>query len=371
MKKLFSLALFFALTFVLFGCEEDESDVYVHVFLETDDEIIEEKIPWQAEDFDIITELENVFDLNYQLYDDAVFLNSIGPLDPYEGSFILIEKNGEAIEVGLNELTFSEDDELSFSISWWNQTLKDIYDGLVDSQAFVLNHEAYFEAPAEMYVSLGLAHLENLSSDTIEMMDASELEEASALAKEIFVIKALNEDPSDLQAHLAATAELIHPYSDAINVLALQGYEDMTFVDAFIGMADDLVLEETDHDTLSLVYFALSAYNQDDLAASIADYLYNHPHENLWGSNASSYAWLLMVYTHMGADLSSEELNDGDRSFIETFLAYQTNDGSFIYLSDDEDADLAFSTPQAFLSLAFAHAFVNGESTHPFDPYDE
>lgn len=368
MKKLFSLVLLFALSFVLFGCETDESHVYV--YLETDEEIIAEKMLLK-EDFDIIAELETLFDLDYQNYDGAIFLNKIGPLNPYEGGFILVEKNGEAIAVGLNELEFSADDELTFSISWWNQTLKDIYDALTDTESFVLDQAMYFEAPVEMYVALGLSHIKGLSKDTIEMMEPSELEEASALAKEIFVLKALGEDPSDLQSQLADIAELIHPYSDAINALALQGHNDSTFVDAFIDMTDDIVLEENDHDTLSLVYFALSAFDQDQQAANIADYLYNHPHDNLWGNNASSYAWLLMVYTHMGADLSSEALADGNLSFIETFLTYQTNEGSFVYMSDDEEADLAFSTPQAFMALAFAHAFVNDESNHPFEPLGE
>ncbi len=379
MKKLFSVVLVLFMAFVLTACEEadtpsdtskEEDDIQINVIVEEDETEHEASISFKK-DSDILEALKSEFELEYLQTDDGVFLNRIGTLSPYEGSFIHIEKNDEAVMDAINDLSFEDEDTLRFSLAWWDDDLKTIYDALSQSFDFILAQDAYFEAQAEMHVVRALGFLEAYDDVSIELMDEADLEDAASIAKEIFVLNALGADVEELQSKLNEDVSLIHPYTDAIHAMALYGYEADDFIDSFISMASNVDLDQNDHDTLSLLYFALKAYDEVDLANDIANHLYQIPHDNLWGNNASSYAWILMVYTYHGFDIFDEELNDGDRSLIDVFLTHQTSEGSFVYMSEDDDADLMFTTPQAFLALAYLHAHANGNQNHPLlDPND-
>lgn len=127
-----------------------------------------------------------------------------------------------------------------------------------------------------------------------------------------------------------------------------------------------------DPDLIGMIYSALGFYQQDqDVFAYVEDkndYIDEQTGEQgilSWGNpNSASTAIVIIGLVAQGHDP-----RDMDVDLIEALLEYE-EDGAFKWQSSDEDADFAFSTPQAFAALVSYKLYRDTWENPPFNLFD-
>ncbi len=90
-----------------------------------------------------------------------------------------------------------------------------------------------------------------------------------------------------------------------------------------------------------------------------------------WGSaNASSTAMVIIGLVGHGIDPRGEDFTVDGYDLIEALLKYEANYGAFRWKLTDADADMLFSTPQAFSALVAYKLYRDTWGTPPFDLFD-
>ncbi len=236
---------------------------------------------------------------------------------------------------------------------------------------FLDNHvETYLEDGVSYQVLLGLYHLGLVDDFEIVLSAADHLDGEGQLFQAIIKHEIMGEDTASLKSQLLVEAELEWLYTTSLTYIGLDGVSGdiSTFEAAYLEMVEATEITATDHDTLGIVYLALNHHNQDVPARSeILDFLKANPYGNLWGNNASTFAQLLMVFTEAEVALDQSGMVQDGKTILEHILSHQSEDGAFYYLTDDEEPDMAFSTPQAFLALAYYHAYLIDGTTGLYD----
>ncbi|MFP4078256.1 MAG: lipoprotein [Candidatus Izemoplasmataceae bacterium] len=340
--------------------------------VDTGEETIARTAPYSEEsDLNAFELFEMVYDVGYDESDQGIFIHRIESLNTLEGNYIAISKNGSMIDTGLEEASFEGGDHFHFEIAWYDETLESVNEGI---ELFIDEQADTFVEDGDFYTVLGLHHLGH--DDLLDDLEAPELSEdpsAGELIQSIFVHEVMEEDASDLRADLADEATTDYPYSAAQSYLALAtGDPDDhdAYVEDFKTMLDDLDVSETDNDSLSLVLLALETMDDSDydtLADDIVTHLEANAYENTYGDNAAGFAAVLTALVGAEEDPTSDAFEEEGENLVQHLLSYQADDGAFFYQLDDEETDMDFSTPQAFLALAAYQASLNEEDfTHPY-----
>lgn len=117
--------------------------------------------------------------------------------------------------------------------------------------------------------------------------------------------------------------------------------------------------EYADSDYMAQVIIALAGRGYDLTAfkSFITDNLSEEGIETWGNSNAASTSMAIMAFLAMGENPREIE----GRDLIEILFTYKDTDG-FKWLKTDDAADFAFSTPQAFASLAIYKVFKDNKT---------
>ncbi len=415
MKKLFSILTVVVIFTMLFGCgfeesnsEEYDYDALVQRINELEDTVSDQRenmqdmesmiatmenhinedrvvftvdtgeatlartVPYmETADLDAFELLGLAYDIEYEESDFGILIEGIESLQAQQGSFIAISKNGSMIETSLAEASFEGGDHFHFELQWWDETLE----AVDHSIELFMEHQAddLLEA-GNFHVALGLHHLGyDDMLQTLDMPDPGEEAGVGALIEAIFVQEVMGEDASDLRDRLAKEAATGHAYSASQTYLALEtgdigDYDG--FASDFKALLDDFEWSEADNDTISMVLLALTVMDDseyDDLSANIVDHLKDHAYDNEYGDNPATFASIVTALTGAEEDVTEEPYVKDGENVVEHLLAYRTEDGAFLHSLDDEEPDLMFSTPQAFLALAAYQASLNsGTFSHPY-----
>ncbi len=145
---------------------------------------------------------------------------------------------------------------------------------------------------------------------------------------------------------------------------------------------DDLIQSTPtymDADYAGMVLNALSPYQEDSevelFMNDMLDYIQDHLTLNgveSWGNpNASSTAAVVLGLVATGINPRSSEYTSEGNDLIEALKLYEV-DAAYKYLLSDEQADLAFSTPQVFAALVAYKLYRDvwgNPATNLFIPY--
>ncbi len=318
----------------------------------------------ESDDYTAFDLLQEAFEVEYDTFDFGIMLNQIGDLKALQGSFIEISKNGEPLDVGISEARYEASDHFHFERSWYDEDAKVIYE-MID--AFLTNHadDYLLEDALDMNVVLGLYHLGSLDDYDLSASDKDLEGNTSSLINQIFIRQALGEETEALSNALKDENMPSHLYPASLYTLALNGDDDSSQAE-FIDLVEDVEVENLDFDTLVLTMLALELVDfegKEDLLESMNDYLLDDPTNHAYGENATSYAWVLMLY---GANETPLDEGFEDTNLLEVISDYHDGKGAFYYTSESEDIDLMFTTPQMFMGLAYYFSTIESIGGHPF-----
>jgi uncharacterized coiled-coil protein SlyX len=310
------------------------------------------------------------FDVEFDDFGWGKFVTRIEGLTTKYGNFISISKNGEASMVGIEDLTYEDQDVIHFELIWWDTTALSIHEAI---EGFLDNYiDSYLYDSLHYYVLPGLYHLGIIDIYDQTIPETLVEETANDYVKSILIYQSLGLDVTDLTEELFDLKSVSHPYPTALQIIALSANDSLdldAFKANFITDLNGRELAELDLDTLSLVLLALSLIEdtetlENDIISIIEQLLYM----SAYGDNAASFAHVIMALVSHDIDPKDSAFNDSEGvSLIENFLKFHSGTGSFYYKMDDLEADLYFSTPQAFLALVVYEQYLNTfDEVHPF-----
>ncbi len=456
MKKLFSLASLFLFVFVLTGCTNEnevselqqEIEAKTILISELEDEIQELIFSSQAnfesvEDLTaLLEELENenaelqaliydnvltftftdehgmfasktigynddftgslfdILDQNFEVgYTDSEwgkFIYSLDNLYPKTGAYIAFSKNGEMSTVGVDVVTFEDEDVFSFEVMWWDMTQKAVDDAI---QLFLLNYASEYvnneSVDYNVLSALALLGLEDSYIGTVEvetLVNNRTLTTVNDYFKAIIELESVGLHAGDLMNELNEIVS-VGPYGQtAYGLLAFDcSYRPVDYSNYVSSALADL-LTTTPYDSgldaggISLV--ALSKYTDETGIQGLIDQYTTwistsqldtggvKTRDITWGEttypgteNAASISQVILGLIANGIDPTGLNYTKTNNNLITRLLEYQTDSGSFDWAFGDEyTEDLAFSTPQAFLALVVYQTYANTyEAVNPYD----
>lgn len=333
----------------------------------------------------LIELLEEEVTIEYTVYDFGTMVTAIGGLESQNGSYISLKLNGQMSLVGVDALTYNDQDIIGFELVWYDEELHLLNNVNIAIDLFIENHASDFvnDVTVDYNVALGL----NLLGVIDQYVDTTDIEAmypgtetyatSSDYFKAIMKLSSVNADASTQMeglAGLAATGGYGKTAYDLIGLNAFTHSYDFTTFEA--EALTDLTTVNTPYvlglDSGGISLAALSYYHEETGVQAVADEFLDwistsqldsgglETRDNGWGSNenASSIASVIIGMTNFGVDPSGEDYTKGTNNLVSRLLEFQTETGSFDYvLTDELTEDLMFSTPQSFLALVMYKQF--------------
>lgn len=386
MKKTLVLLIFAFVFVTLAGCQEKES--FTLELTDLDGVVlVDQKIYFDQDDQNSILELiEDSVVIDYDTFDFGVMVNGLEGYYPKEygasyNYYYQILVDDEAIQVGISQLKYVDGMTLSFveksTLSELDQMVDDFIYDFVDnnldnylSDAYVdymvlsslyqLNEKSYIDLDFNDYYIYDNLELKDASLDDMALGDLLK-------AGPAYKLEGVNLEDYKLKL---SEADISNPYSATsyLEALNIAGVLDNQ-------VASDLMDEVVnDPDFAGMALMALAPYSDldgfDAYLETVETYLQTTMTPNgieSWGSaNSASTASVILGLVAQGVDPQSEAYGVG---LIRTLMLYV--DGyNFKWQLTSQEADLAFSTPQAFAALVaykLSRDVWGFESTNIFD----
>lgn len=284
----------------------------------------------------------------------GVFIESIGSIDPLYGSYIMIEKNNQPLSVGLADATYEDGDIFRFSLEYWDANALQVRTSI---ERFIAQEAESFVDEFNYDVLTGLSILNAPLPEAYALQGTGE----AGYLKDILVQKALGEvAPSSIENYQAAFA-LTPLFRGSLGMMALS---DTAAYDALI---DDYLahLDSVDVNTVSFDDLAMTIMHLKDATPTHLIDAYDAQVSSL--DNAPSLALAIMAEIALSSNPYDTVLETGD-TLPDALLNLQTIDGGFLYdYASGPASTRQFSSPQSFLALTVLEAYLNGDSTMPYE----
>jgi hypothetical protein len=371
MKKVWFIVLFFLSLVVLAGCQAEEASFVVEIKDLSGDLISTHNINYPEDTTLSVFELmDEELDIDYSTSQWGVMINGIEGFYPQEygityNYYLGLYVNDEMSMVGIDQITYEEDmvisfiestmlSELDMAIDQWLFDFSDAYrteyistEGI---NQYVLSALVQLDLYGYTWASLDGLTYPPLVNDTIgNQFRTALIEKTFGLAT------------GDTEAALLALTPA-NPYEAVTYMNTL----DLLFGDASsekrMTVANYLVNnlpEYMDADYAGMALGAISSIQNEVLVQTyqqnMIDYIKNAQTKDgitSWGSaNASSTSQAIIGLYAVGEDPRGESYTKEDIDLVEALMTFIGEDG-FKYLLNDENDDMAFSSPQAFAALA-------------------
>jgi hypothetical protein len=374
MKKIWFTVLIFLGLVVLAGCQESTPDVELHSFevevVDIDGTVLlSESISYEeGTDRNIVYIIDEVVGLDYDVYDIGVFVNGVGEYYPTEYNvtynyYFGLYLNDEPITSGIENIVLNDGMKVTFK----EISMLDDVDLKVDEliQKFIDNHLATYinDEQIHHYVALAIAHL-NARNYQVPQLN-SLIENVSGIQRDTIantfktsIFETLFGLPTEDTKTALEDFEANNHY-DAMSLLT-----GLYITNGDTDLIEDLVIQlmslpmYMDADYAGMVISTLAPYSGDvDVQSFINDmYVYiqdNQTSEGIdgWGGpNSASTASVIIGLVAQGVNPRSEAYTVDGVDLIESLLGFELNGAYKLQLSS-EQADMAFSTPQAFTAL--------------------
>ncbi len=340
--------------------------------------------------------LEMNYTMEYDETDYGIYLKSISGLNPIEGAFIQLSKNGEPASVGVDSITFDDDDVFSFEVVWWDP-VQEAVDTAIN--LFLLNHvKNYVNIETIDYNVISALNLldtlnQYVSNSEVEtLVTSTSITTVNDYFKAIVKLQCIGFNTYILMEELNDMVT-VGPYGQtAYGLLALDSHSYMYDYSSYLSEALVDLTNTSPYDlgldAGGVSIMALSSHISEpgvqDLIDEFTTWISTSQLDSggvqtrdvIWGEttypgteNASSIAQVILGLLANGIDPSGPDYTKQGNNLITSLLSFQTETGSFDWAANDEyTEDLAFSTPQAFLALVAFQVYSNTHSSvNPFD----
>jgi len=391
MKKIWFAVLVLLVSVGLAGCQEaDTLSFEVEVIDLNGEVLLNQSIDFTEEaTMPIIDMIDQEIGIDYTSYDIGLFVNGVADYYPteygvtynYYYSFLI---NDEIATVGIDQLELEDGMKLTFK----EVTTLDVTDQKVDQliQSFIDQHLSLYlnDNTFDHYVLAAINQLDlhgymgpvlltDLIPNSYLLM---ERETIANTFKMTIVEKAYQRNLDDTKTALSGFVA-DNPYDAATLLNAL------TMTDGSSTQISDLIniLTSTpsfmDADYAGMILLALAPYidNQlttqtiNDMESFIQTVLTENGVESWGNANSSSTATVILGLVAHGINPRSTTYSTNDVDLIEALLTYEL-DGAYKWLLADEQADMAFSTPQVFSALVAYKIYRDVYGNPAFNLFD-
>ncbi|RJX27489.1 MAG: DUF4430 domain-containing protein [Acholeplasma sp.] len=373
MKKVWLTGLILLSFVLLAGCQEDNLEVPRGTLDVEVVDLLGTQVFFETITYDLTTEesvfdlIDQAIDLDYSVFDIGTMINGIEGFYPTEygityNYWYSLYIDDEMSNVGIEDIELSDGLKISFKES----TMLDEIDLWVDEviYAFIEQHASDYinENAASYHVVAALKQLSDRGYDIPELNDQNYDypglmdDTIASLFKSSVIAQAFGLQTSTLETAI-------------VSMIPANHYESVSFMNAYhlLGMEvtstmiDELTQSTPaymDADYAGMVLNALSPYGSNmevesfvnEMLVYIGDQLTSSGIESWGNPNASSTAAVVLGLIAQGINPRGTEYTLDNTDLIEALKLYEV-DRTFKYLLADENADLAFSTPQVFSAL--------------------
>lgn len=394
MKKIMSLFCLLLIGFVLSGCTKEKLTIE---FVDEFNQVKQEAVKFKT-DQTLLEILEANFKVKKLVSAYGTMIEAIDILEPKEGSYIAIYKNNQPLVVGVDDVTFSKGDVISFRIEFWNP-LPHI-EALIE--LFVTEHADKYLTIEPLdslnpWVVMALARLNRLE-DFLTLEQATSAvkhlttDNIGQLFKAITLIEALGGNAFDVEENNLVDQLITHlpdglfttPYA----LMALNLIQDERVNDAKATLVQQILTKyqpsTDDIDMASDLLVALAPYYATNAAVkAMVDNFITAASKvqteaggmiNIWTGeveNGATTAKMIIGLTAVGHSPVSELFTTASyQTLISHLLKYVTADGTFKNLLTDQTTDTGFTTPQAMVALITYHLLSNQMPANLFVPIE-
>ena len=340
--------------------------------------------------------LDSKLTVGYTESEYGKMINSINELETMYGNYIAFYKNGEPSMVGVETATFTDGDVFSFQVEWWDMSAKAVNDAIelfLENQADSFVNETSINFNTLMALEL-LGETDEYVTDQ-EIFNIVDIASMTTLAEYykgsyMLDIAGMTNAPTlTLLNDNSGTAMswdywyTLMTFNTFDNTLSNFTTLETTVLDYY--QADGTSPYDLGVDAGGMALLALSHYDTTEVDALINEYATwistdqlesggFTTRDSVWGEttypgteNAASMSQIILGLVANDINPTGTEYTQGTNNLITRLLEFQNTDGSFDYLFEDENADLMFSTPQAFLALVTYQEYLNqGVAVNPY-----
>ncbi len=390
MKKFWLVAVCVLGLTLISGCSEvdpsdDDQTIKVEVMNVSEDVLYDETLVVSGEPEHVLDILDERIDLDYTVSEYGAFVKGVAGHYPLESDvsynyYFRIMVDGVSSDVGIDAIDYVD----GMTITFVETTMLDDVDQMVDQVIYrfidrhlptYVNDEnvqhdvliALYQLMAHGYVSVDWENL----IETEENLDFS-LETISETFKTAIYQTVRSLDTRDTLEAMESFEATNHydavSQSIGLSMLGSDSLKRALLKDVLINDEPQFL----DPDLVGMIYSALSFHRDDDDVLAYVDdmnaYINDQTNEEgivSWGNpNSASTALVITGLVAQGYDPREMEAD-----LIEALLAYEV-EGAFKWKSSDEEADLAFSTPQAFAALVSYKLYRDTWENPPFNLFD-
>ena len=370
MKKLGFVMLFFLSMMLLAGCQEVESSFVVEV-RDIQGEIVfsEELIYPEDTDLSLFEIIDESVELDYDVTQWGPYIKGIEGFYPMDygvtfNYYLGLYVNDEESMIGIADVDYEEDMIISFRESSMLSALDVAIDLWINSFVSDMLGTYIGSAGISQHVVAAMKQLELYGYYDVKWTDFSFpdvlVDTVSNAFKSALRNKVLGQSTETIESALA-DMNPTNPY-DAVSMInaidVLFGQNEQLKRDELITY---LVNNNPDYMDADFAAMALTAVSHvgsdedmttyiDDMVAYIADAQVKEGISSWGNANASSTASAILGLIAVGQNPRGESFTVEDIDLVEALMTFAKETG-FKYLMTDVDADLAFSTPQAFAAL--------------------
>ncbi len=373
MKKILFAVLVLLVSVTLAGCQDSDPLFFEMEVVNIHDEVVlSEQIIYEEDDslnvFDLI---DAKVGLDYTVYDIGNFINGVDSYYPTEyqvtyNYYYVVKVNDVVSTETLEEVELVS----GMKISFIETTTLDETDLEVDRliQLFIDNYYAtYISDDAVDHYTLAAIKQLDLKGYSVPELSAASLPSSYATMTrdkiadtfKITVLEKAYAQNLDTSKTALSGFESTNSY-DAVSLLTA-----LTMTDGSTEQIDTLIstlLTSTpafmDADYAGMILLALAPYTEnsattqtiDDMVAYIQTMLTETGVESWGNANSSSTATVILGLVAQGINPRGETYQTNDVDLIEALLGYEI-DGAYKWQLADDQADMAFSTPQVFSAL--------------------
>ncbi|MBU1093723.1 MAG: DUF4430 domain-containing protein [Firmicutes bacterium] len=394
MKKIWFAVTVLFVSLMLAGCQESDTKSFkVEVVSINGSILLSEDIIFNEDDVsDVVELIDQALDLDYSTSDYGTFVNGIGEFYPTEHEatynyYFALYINDEMSTTGIDNIVLTD----GMKISFVETTMLDQIDLKVDQiiQLFLTNYyDTYInDQQFEHFVLASVKQL-NLHGYESPILTQSSIdfpvenllrENAANSFKTAIFESAFNLDLTTTQSALSGF-EVMGTYDGMalLNALLLvdgsQTQKD-SVLSALLTFAEGQSYLDADYAGMMLL--ALSPYKDDSSTQNAIEFMTEYIQSeltvdgvNAYGSaNASSTASVIIGLVAQGINPRSEAYAIEGIDLIEALLAFEIN-GAFQWQLSDEQADMMFSTPQAFSALVAYKIYRDVRGNPAFNLFD-
>ncbi|MFP4178051.1 MAG: DUF4430 domain-containing protein [Acholeplasmataceae bacterium] len=390
MKKfLLVTVLVLGLTLVS-GCSEldpteEDQTITVEVRDTSEEVLYEETHAVSGEPENALDALDETIDLDYTMSEYGAFVKGVAGHYPRESDvsnnyYYRILVDDAASDVGIDAIDFVD----GMTITFVEATMLDDVDRTVDRaiDRFIDQHPSTYinDEDVQHYVLIALHQLMEHGYVSVDWSDLIESEENLDFGTETIpvafktalyqTVRSLDtsETLSAMESFQADNHYDAVSQSIGLSVLGSDSEKNVALKDYLIDVEPDVI----DPDLVGMTYSALGFYRDDEYVSDYVDDMNDYLEEQTdedgivsWG-NANSASTAVVIIGLVAQGYDPREM---DVDLIEALLAYEV-EGAFKWKLSEEEADLAFSTPQAFAALVSYKLFRDDSENQTFNLFD-